>query len=192
MNRGQAAITDVPLVSFGREVCGDLNTALRREWLVTNGLGGFASGTVAGANTRRYHALLMTANNPPGDRFVLAGGLVEEVEYNGERWPLSTHEWGSRSIEPGGFVHCESFRLEGMLPVWTYAFSDALIEKRIWMAHEQNTTYVSFTVLRASQPLSISIRPLLTVFHSVPSRYRNRSQIHAWHRQLCSSSNSLK
>ncbi|MCA9830115.1 MAG: glycogen debranching enzyme family protein [Dehalococcoidia bacterium] len=169
MNRGQAAITDVPLVSFGREVCGDLNTALRREWLVTNGLGGFASGTVAGANTRRYHALLMTANNPPGDRFVLAGGLVEEVEYNGERWPLSTHEWGSRSIEPGGFVHCESFRLEGMLPVWTYAFSDALIEKRIWMAHEQNTTYVSFTVLRASQPLSISIRPLLTCrpFHSL-------------------------
>ena len=90
MNHGQAVITDVPLVSFGRPGCGDLNTALRREWLVTNGLGGFASGTVAGAHTRRYHALFVTADNPPGDRFVLAGGLVEEVQYNGGRWPPSS------------------------------------------------------------------------------------------------------
>ena len=169
MNRGYPSITEVPLVSFGREVCSDLDSALRREWLVTNGLGGFASGTLAGCNTRRYHALLMGAMTPPADRFVLVGGLWEEVEYDRRRWPLSTHEWGSRRIEPEGFIHHESFRLEGLLPLWGYAVGDALIEKRIWMAYGHNTTYVSYTVLRASAPVAISIRPLITcrAFHSL-------------------------
>ncbi len=100
---------------------------------------------------------------------MLAGGLQEEVDYDGHRWPMSTHEWGSRRVDPEGFVYCESFRLEGMLPVWMYAFSDALIEKRIWMAYGHNTTYVSYSVLRASAPVAISLRPLLTcrAFHSL-------------------------
>lgn len=169
MKRKSPSVTGEPLVTFGREVCDDLSAALRREWVVTNGLGGFASGTVAGCNTRRYHALLVAAMAPPGDRFVFAGGLQEEVTYEDRSWPLSTHEWGSRHIAPEGFVHCESFRLEGMLPVWTYAISDALIEKRVWMAYGQNTTYVSYRVLRASAPVAISLLPLLTcrTFHSL-------------------------
>ncbi|KPV48423.1 hypothetical protein SE17_38155, partial [Kouleothrix aurantiaca] len=65
-----AAITERPLVAFGREVCGDLLAGLRREWLVTNGLGGYASGTLAGPNTRRYHGLLVAALEPPVARTV--------------------------------------------------------------------------------------------------------------------------
>ncbi len=68
-------------VQFGREVCGDLEAAEAREWLVTNGLGGFASGTVAGTATRRYHGLLVAALHPPAGRTLLVAGLDESVRY---------------------------------------------------------------------------------------------------------------
>src|SRR5713226_5608432 len=127
-----------PLVSFGREVCGDLAAALRREWLVTNGLGGYASGTLAGVTTRRYHGLLVAALTPPVERTVLVGGAVEWATYDGRRYPLSTHEYGDGAIDPHGYRHIESFRLEGTLPVWTFALADALLERRLWMAYSAN------------------------------------------------------
>src|SRR5438445_8526299 len=102
-----------PLVSFGPEICGDLPSALRREWLVTNGLGGYASGTVAGVSTRRYHGLLVAALAPPAGRTVLVGGLVEWVSRRGRRYPLSTHEFGDRTIDPRGYRYLEEFALEG-------------------------------------------------------------------------------
>src|SRR6266545_8351644 len=77
-------------ISFGREVCGNLDAALRREWLVTNGLGGYASGTLAGVATRRYHGLLVAALTPPVERTVLVGGSVDWATYAGHRYPLST------------------------------------------------------------------------------------------------------
>ena len=73
-------------VQFGREVCGELETAEAREWLVTNGLGGFASGTVAGTTTRRYHGLLIAALQPPVKRTMLVNGLDETVRYFGQHF----------------------------------------------------------------------------------------------------------
>ena len=110
-----------PLVHFGREICGDLACGLRREWLVTNGLGGYASGTLAGVNTRSYHGLLVAALNPPVDRTVLVGGLVEWATYDGHRYPLSTHEFADGTIAPDGYRHLQSFALEGTIPIWTFA-----------------------------------------------------------------------
>jgi len=133
--RSGSTVLESPLVAFGREICGDLSASLRREWLVTNGLGGYASGTVAGASTRRYHGLLVAALTPPAGRTVLVGGLVEWVSRRGRRYPLSTHEFGDHTIDPRGYRCLEEFALEGMLPVWTFALDDALLEKRIWMAH---------------------------------------------------------
>ena len=117
-----------PLVRFGREICGDLPAALRREWLVTNGLGSYASGTVAGVNTRCYHGLLVAALTPPVDRTVLVSGLVEWATYDGRRYPLTTQEYADGTIDPQGYRHLESFTLEGLLPVWIYALGDALLE----------------------------------------------------------------
>ena len=68
-------------MTFGREICGDLAAGLRREWLVTNGLGGYASGTLAGVLTRRYHGILVAALAPPVGRTMLVGGLVEWAAY---------------------------------------------------------------------------------------------------------------
>src|SRR5207302_10922302 len=93
-------VLDRPLVSFGPEFCGDLPSALRREWLVTNGLGGYASGTVAGVNTRRYHGLLVAALTPPVVRTVLVGGLIDWGVYDGRRYPLATHEFGDGPVGP--------------------------------------------------------------------------------------------
>jgi glycogen debranching enzyme len=160
-----------PLVHFGREVCGDLEAALRREWLVTNGLGGYASGTLAGIATRRYHGLLVAALHPPAGRTVLVGGAVEWATYGGERFPLSAHRYADGTVDPHGYFHLQAFALEGMLPVWTFALGDALLERRIWMAQGANTTYVSYTLLRGSQTVELEVTPLVTYrdFHSLSS-----------------------
>ncbi|MGH2348564.1 MAG: glycogen debranching enzyme N-terminal domain-containing protein, partial [bacterium] len=162
-------VLEHPLVAFGREVCGDLEGGLRREWLVTNGLGGYASGTLAGVNTRRYHGWLVAALNPPVDRTVLVAGAVEWATYDGRRYALSTHQFGDGTIHPHGYRHLQSFALEGTLPVWTFALADALIERRIWMRHGANTTYVMYRVVGGSRPVDLEIIPLVTYrdFHAL-------------------------
>src|SRR5436309_15961808 len=107
------SVVDQPLISFGRAVCGDLDAALRREWLVTNGLGGYASGTLAGVNTRRYHGLLVAALEPPVERTVLVAGSIDWAEYDGHRYPLSTHEYGDGTIDPHGYRQIQPFELSG-------------------------------------------------------------------------------
>src|SRR5881392_2554503 len=121
------------------QICRNVAAAMGREWLVTNGLGGYASGTVAGINTRSYHGLLVAALTPPVARTVLVGGLVEGVSYDGRRYPLCAHEYASGTIDPHGYQHLQSFALQGVLPVWVFALADALLERRVWMADSANT-----------------------------------------------------
>jgi predicted glycogen debranching enzyme len=155
-------------VDFGREVCGDLAAAESREWLVTNGIGGFASGTVAGSLTRRYHGWLVAALTPPLGRTVLVSKIEETARYSGREFALSTNRWAGGGVSPEGYRHIERFRLEGTTPVWTFAIADALLEKRIWMQHGANTTYVRYTLLRAGAPLELELRPLVNYrdYHS--------------------------
>jgi predicted glycogen debranching enzyme len=155
-------------LAWGREICGELDVAERREWLCTNGIGGFASSTVAGIATRRYHGLLVAALQPPLSRTVLGAHVHETVEYAGRRWPLATSRWAGGAVDPDGFRHIESFRLDGASPVWTYAVGDAVVEKRIWMEPGANTTYVRYTALRARTPLGLTLRTLVNYrdYHS--------------------------
>jgi predicted glycogen debranching enzyme len=166
---GMETVIERPLVHFGREIAGDLEPALRREWLATNGIGGYASGTVAGPNTRRYHGLLVAALAPPAERTVLVGGLVEWATCAGKRYPLSAHEYGGTTIDPQGYRHLESFRLEGMMPVWVFQLGDTLLERRIFMPHGANTTYVSYRLLRGSGAVELEVTPLVTYrdFHTL-------------------------
>src|SRR5229473_5364470 len=97
-------ILDQPLIDFGPEIAADLPNALRREWLVTNGLGGYASGTVAGVNTRRYHGLLVATLAPPVQRMVLVAALEEWVRpENGEMRALSAQEYWDGTVFPQGY-----------------------------------------------------------------------------------------
>ncbi len=148
-------------IEFGREICGNLSNAETREWLVTNGIGGFASGTVAGLLTRRYHGLLIAALQPPLGRTLLLAKLDETVEYDNRTYPLHTNRWADGSVEPHGYRHIESFGLEGTIPTWKFACADAVLEKRIWMQHGANTTYVRYTLSRATQPLTLTLKALV-------------------------------
>jgi predicted glycogen debranching enzyme len=150
-----------PVVEFGREVCGDLAAAEAREWVVTNGIGGFACGTVAGTLTRRYHGLLVAALRSPQERTLLVSKIDEVVEYDGATYALGANRWAGGAIDPRGYLYLERFRLEGTMPVWTYAVADALLEKRVWMAHGANTTYVEYRVVRARAPLRLAAKVLV-------------------------------
>ncbi len=149
------------VVDFGREICGDLPAAESREWLVTNGIGGYASGTVAGHPTRSYHGLLVAALQPPLGRTLLVAKLDEIVQYRGERFDLATNRWTGGAIAPEGYRNIERFHLEGSVPVWTFALADALLEKRIFMQAGANTTFVTYRLARAGAPIEISIKTLV-------------------------------
>ena len=149
------------MLDWGREICGDLATADRREWLCTNGLGGFASGTVAGGLARRYHGLLVAALQPPLGRTLVVAKLEESVDDGGQTYALSTNHWIDGTVAPQGFRDLEQFRLDGTTPVWTYACADALLEKRVWMEPGANTTYVRYRVVRAAGPLALTVRALV-------------------------------
>lgn len=163
-----ANVSDVAEIQFGREVCGDLDTAEKREWLVTNGLGGFASGTVAGTCTRRYHGLLVAALQPPGARNLLVAALDESARYLETPYSLATNRWSSGFVSPSGYLQLESFHLEGTKPVWRYALADALLEKRVWMEQGENTTYVQYSLVRASGPIGLEGKVLVSYrdFHA--------------------------
>jgi len=155
------------MIELGREIAGHLAAAESREWLCANGLGGFASGTVAGLRTRRYHGLLVAALKPPVGRTMLVAGLEERVEY-GRAYALGSNRWADGTIAPDGHRLIERFHLDGTTPVWHYACADALIEKRIWMEPGANTTYVRYRLLRASGSVRLTVSPLVTYrdFHS--------------------------
>ena len=145
-------------IEFGRAVCGELAAAEQREWLVTNGLGGFASGTIAGTLTRRYHGLLFAAFNPPVDRMLLVTKIDEIVRYAGQSFELAANRWCDGYVSPCGYTSIERFFLDGTMPVWEYALADALLEKRVWMEPGANRSYVRYRVLRSASPLDLSLR----------------------------------
>jgi predicted glycogen debranching enzyme len=151
----------VPAIDFGRDICGDLAAAEAREWLVTNGIGGFACGTLAGTLTRRYHGLLVAALPPASNRTLLVSKIDEIVEYDGQSYALGSNRWAGGTIDPWGFLHIERFHLEGTVPVWTFACADAQLEKRIWMEHGTNTTLVQYRVVRARRPLHLAAKVLV-------------------------------
>ena len=121
--------------SLGRADCGHFKIATGKEWLVTNGLGGYAAGTISGAHTRRYHGLLVAALRPPLERTVLLAKVDTTAFHGDELYPLFANEFADGTIDPHGYQYLESFQLEGLIPVWVYALADARLEQRVWMAH---------------------------------------------------------
>jgi len=156
--------TPPPLpIRFGRETCGELDRAETLEWLVTNGIGGYASGTVAGLRTRRYHGLLVAALAPPTQRTVMVAEAHEAVRPSGAA-PIALHcsRWADGSVSPRGFEHIESFHLDGRTPVWRFAIGEFCLEKRLVMVPGKNTTVLSYRLVRGSHPLSLEVKLLAT------------------------------
>ena len=143
------------MIIVGRDTCRQLDAALDREWLVTNGIGGYASSTVAGANTRRYHGLLVAALEPPRNRTAMLSRIDEELVVEDRTFYLGTNEYHDGTINPSGYIHLEECRIEDGIPTLSYNVPDARLTKTIWMEHGQNTTYVRYTLSEESRPATL-------------------------------------
>lgn len=150
-----------PAISVPRAVCNDPGPALHREWLVTNGLGGFAMGTVAGGLTRRYHGLLIAALDPPLGRTLMAVKLDETVHLGELQFPLCTNVWKDGIEEPAGCRRIERFVLAAGVPTWEFGCGAARLTKRIGMEYGRNTTCVEYELGSASPPVALECRLLV-------------------------------
>lgn len=149
-------------IHLSRHISSHRRAAFEREWLISNGIGGYASGTVGGARTRRYHSLLTAALGNPVRRHVLWAGLDIWLEVGQQRWPLTTHEWAAGVIFPDGYIHLEQFELDGTLPIWTWNVGMVRLEQRVWMDYGQNTTYVTWHYSRGHHPITLYVKSLVT------------------------------
>jgi predicted glycogen debranching enzyme len=145
-------------VSFAR----DAEPMLLREWIVTNGLGGYASGTVAGVATRRYHGLLVAALPAPLGRTVMLNHLSERVRLPDRTTVLGLGgEERQNELSLEGAGHLVQLRLERGLPVWRYELDGLVLEKRVVMLHMQNTVHISYRLVKGDGPVRLTLRPAL-------------------------------
>ncbi|MEW5851539.1 MAG: amylo-alpha-1,6-glucosidase [Myxococcota bacterium] len=137
-------------------------TWLRKEWLVTNGLGGYASGSISGICTRRYHGLLVSALPAPLGRVLMFNHLAETLVFpDGGTVALTGEEHaGAPFALPAAL---QEFRLEGGLPVWTFSVRDVTLEKRLVLPFQQNTVHVTYTLTHAPAPLTLQLRPRIHI-----------------------------
>src|SRR4051812_3162259 len=134
--------------------------ALHHEWLVTNGLGGYASGTLCGAATRRYHGILVAALPAPLGRVMMLNHLSEELRLpDHTKVQLGAVERADRGPDLPGLPHLVEMRLEWGLPVWRWRIGPFLVEKRVWMTHLQNTTWVRYRLLEGDGTLHLRLHP---------------------------------
>ena len=132
------------MIRCDQEICSNPDKALQREWLETNGLGGFASSTIVGLNTRRYHGLLVAATRPPVGRMLLLSKLEETIVIDGQRYELSANEYPG-TIHPRGYQYLVSVKLDPF-PVFTYEVAGVEVEKSVFMIYGENSTAIQYAV----------------------------------------------
>ena len=157
----------VPLTEsllFGPQTCGSLaGGGDRHEWLVTDGLGGFATGTVAGLRTRRYHALLTVADPATAVRRTGLAALDLTLTLpSGAHVPLYTHEWESGAVSPEGHRHLETFALVDGLPRWRWRVGDIVVERELALRHGHPSLAVVHRVLAAPGPVGLAVAAMCT------------------------------
>lgn len=148
-------------MKIDKEGCRNLDRALGFEWLETNGRGGFASGTVAGANTRRYHALLLTARKPPSERIVLVNHLEEWLDIDGQTIPLSTNLYPG-AVHPSGYKRCIEFSTDPW-PTWIFDCNGITIQREILSIHGRDIVVARWKLVgKKSLRALLKVRPKLT------------------------------
>ncbi|MGQ0665690.1 MAG: amylo-alpha-1,6-glucosidase [Nitrospiraceae bacterium] len=141
--------------------CQQLGRALNLEWLEPNGRGGFASGTVAGAHTRRYHALLLTARKPPSERFVLVNHLEEWIDLDGRSLSLSTNLYPN-AVHPDGYKRCTEFATDPW-PTWTYDCGGLPVRREVFCVRGRDLVVIRWTLAgKTRYPVTLRVRPKLS------------------------------
>jgi predicted glycogen debranching enzyme len=160
-------------MEFAANICGDIYESTSREWLETNGIGGYAASTISGVHTRRYHGLLTAAADPPLGRIRTLSKFEEVLIIGGLEFPLTTNRYPGK-FHPQGFQNIESFRLDPF-PVWNYYFEQFGIgvEKKIFMVHGENTVVCRWSLIpglkTVDAEITLELRPLLAYvdYHSM-------------------------
>src|SRR5207247_11110522 len=146
-------------IAWGRPAA-DAVPLLDREWLVTNGLGGYASGTICGASTRRYHGLLIAAHPAPLGRVMMVNHLWQYLRLpDYHTIPFGGEEKVAGQLHIHGAEHLIDFRLEAGLPVWRIGVGDCELEKRIYFAYRHNTAYIQSRLPQSPRQVPLRLRP---------------------------------
>ncbi len=154
-------MTDLIRVIRNRELSSpESDPHWQKEWLVTNGLGGYASGTVTGAITRRYHGLLIAALPNPLGRIMMLNGLSERLRLP-DRRVMYTGAEELAGVSPEATIPLSEFRLESGLPVWRYEVDGFVLEKRLFLPYRQNTVHVTYLLLSGKGKLRLGLRPAM-------------------------------
>ncbi len=164
----------MPTIAFSQESFSPFGEAIQKEWLITNGLGGYASSTVLGINTRKYHGLLVAALNPPGDRTVCLSKLDEDVSVGKDFYQLGANEFRD-VIYPQGYKLLKTFTLDPF-PTYTYGFGDVTVQKTVFTPKNKNGVAVIYKISNSNSfDAKFRIYPLLTCrhFHNVLDQWRN-------------------
>lgn len=167
--------SNIPKISIGADILNELDKGLKKEWLLANGLGGYASSSVFCCNTRRYHGLLIAPGSPDPERLVLLSKLEESIVIGEKEYYLSTNKYRENHIHPGGYFHMRKFVL-GPFPRFYYTVEDVEIVKEIFMIYGANTTVVRYRIFSASgRRFRFKIIPLLAFrkFHLLRKESQN-------------------
>jgi len=166
----------IPSIYAGPGLLSDLEGAMQLEWLVTNGLGSYASSTVASINTRKYHGLLISAFNPPVDRHVLLSKIDEEIRIGSESYPLGSNEFVG-NLFPDGFKRLRGFGLHPF-PTFRYEAGGIYLKKEIFMPYLRNMVVIYYEVLNSREDGAIiSLHPLINARHFYETTDRHIKQL---------------
>jgi predicted glycogen debranching enzyme len=148
-----------------------------REWLVANGIGGYASSTIPGLNTRKYHGLLVASMAPPVRRMVLLSRVEETITQSGNSWALDSNEYPG-IIHPRGFEFLRAFRRDPY-PCWAFQADGWTIEKTLRLVQGENTVCISYSLLAANEPVQLDLRPLLALrpIHELMYQWNGRLRV---------------
>jgi predicted glycogen debranching enzyme len=149
-------------VRLGPQLCGELDAASSREWVVADGLGGFAMGTVGGLRTRRYHGLQIVATRPPGGRMLGLASLDPVLCVGDARIRLAVHEWASGAVDPTGNGQLASFDLEDAVPRWRWSVGGVVLEREVVSLHGEAAVAVVHRLLRAPRAARVELSALAT------------------------------
>jgi predicted glycogen debranching enzyme len=162
-----------PTISLNHEMLSNFDSSIQKEWILTNGLGGYASSTVLGINTRKYHGLLVAAFHPPRDRRICLEKLDEEVIMGNDVYQLGANEFQDR-IFPFGHTFLNQFSLS-LFPKYAYALQNFELEKTVFMPYGKNVTVTLYKVLnRSCFGAKIRVFPLMNCrhFHSTTDTHK--------------------
>jgi predicted glycogen debranching enzyme len=160
-----------PPIVFGTQVCGQLPAAAQREWLVADGAGGYAMGTVAGLRTRRYHGLLVVAGARPASRHLALASLDPVLRLaSGAAVRLGTHEWAGGAVDPAGYRYLSRFDLTDALPRWRWRVGDVVLERELAMVAGRPALAVVHRLI-AGGPVRLALEALCTWRDAHGERY---------------------